>query len=481
MTRLLRTAVCGGLLSIAAPALADNALRSPGVRPAMDSPEAGLWTVAEKAEKDARQSAELNLDADLNAYVREVACKTVPEYCSELRVYVMDRPFFNAQMAPNGYAEVWSGLLLRATTEDELAFVLGHEAGHFAMNHSWESLKAAKSRMTGTMIATAIVGIAGTAAAAGAGSAASAQNIANATGGLVNAMYLGAIASLFSFSRENETDADTFGFDRAVAAGYSPRAGADLWTSLVDEMTSSDFPRVRTRTARTSVFDTHPVAQDRIDALGARAEQTASGGAGADPARHRAAIRPHLAKWLRDDLRRRDFGQTLHLINRLEAGGQDLGVLAYFRGEALRLRRGPGDPEASLAAYTRAIEHPDAPAEAWRELADLAEKRSDREQMADYLITYLQRAPDAGDSAFVRRRIERVRPLPAAPTAEPSPAATQAAAPAPAETAVTDPPAAEPPAPATPLPEPPVANPPAADASAAALSLAPEDLRSPAP
>ena len=54
-------------------------------------------------------------------------------------------------------------------------------------------------------------------------------------------------------------------------------------------------------------------------------------------------IRPFLSAWLADDLRRRDYGQTLLVIERLSSLGEDLGVLNFYRGETLRQRRSDGD------------------------------------------------------------------------------------------------------------------------------------------
>ncbi|HWA23995.1 MAG TPA: M48 family metalloprotease [Caulobacterales bacterium] len=407
--------------------------REVGARPAADSPEAGLWVLSDKAESEAKRSAELNTSAELREYVRSVACKVAATHCPEIRVYVFDRPFFQASMAPNGYMEVWSGLMLRAESEAELAFVLGHETGHYVNSHSWQSLQAVKSRATGAMFATVLIGVAGavasvnagSAAAANGGSAASAVNSINSvTSGLINAVYLGTVASLFSFSREHETIADAFGYDAAVKAGYQPSAGVALWQRLIDETAASDFPKVRNGQARTSVFDSHPVAADRVAALNKLAGDQTGGEEG--KARYRAAIRPFLGPWLRDDLRRRDFGQSLFLIDRLGAGGEDLGVINFYRGEALRLRRKDGDAAAAEAAYREAIRFADAPPETWRQLADFAERRGDHAETARLLQTFLDKAPNAGDAAFARMRLARALGAPApevAPLAAPDPVA----------------------------------------------------------
>lgn len=382
-----------------------QAQRIAGARPDLASDEGGLWAVSDKTEAEAKASAELNADPLLNDYVREVACKVAAEYCGDIRVYVMDRPFFNATMAPNGYTEVWSGLLLRAADEAELAFVLGHEVSHFTQDHSVSAWRAHKNRANATLAVSVGIAVIGAVAAVQAPTSEAAQSIVDTVGNLVDVLYLAQVAAYFRFSREHEAEADRLGLERASAAGYSPHAGPSIWRSLEAETKASEFKRVRERPARTNIFDSHPIVLERIANLEEQARALPAEGA-RPSARHRAAIRPHLTSWLRDDLRRRDFGQTLFLIDRLAAGGEDLGVLNYFRGEAYRLRRGEGDLDQARAAYLAAAAHPDAPVAVWRELGDLRRRERDFEGARAAYETYLAKAPDAGDAWMVQDSLD---------------------------------------------------------------------------
>ena len=384
--------------AVAQPAAAQ---RAAGLRPDVSSVEGGLWAVMDDAEQDAKTRADLNTDPALNAYVREVMCKVAAAYCSDLRVYVMDRPFMNASMASNGYSEVWSGLLLRATDEAEFAYVLGHEVSHFTENHSIEEHQARKTRANVGMALTVVVAVAGAASAAGATSASEAQSIMDATGNMIDLIYLGQVASLFKFSRAQEAEADLLGQKRAAAAGYDPAAAAQSWRGLVLETKGSDFKRVREGETRTSVFSSHPLSSDRIAALDTQGATLKSGGE-RGRARHRAAIRPHLAVWLREDLRRRDFGGTLVIIDRLAADGEDLGVLNYYRGEAYRMRRGEGDLARARDAYLASTVQPDAPPAVWRELGDTRRRDADIAGAKVAYQTYLARAPQAEDAWLVQ-------------------------------------------------------------------------------
>ena len=390
-------------------AQANATLRPANLRPALDSPEGGLWRAADTAELHVKHAAELNQHPALNAYVREVVCKISADYCDELRVYVLDRPFFNAGAAPNGYFEVYSGLLLRARSEDELAFVLGHEVTHFARNHTLAKWDRTKKTANGMMVLQLAVAAGGAAVAYGAAAnGASYQTIDTisiAAQSVSDLIYLSGISALYAYSREQESEADHMGFERAAGAGYSPAGGVGVWSTVVAEAQASDFPKVRASEARASIFDTHPVGVERIEALVGMGGQRSEPDMAAQK-KYRAVIRPHVGAWLKDDLRRRDYGQTLFLIDRLSGLQEDMGVLLFYRGEAFRQRRAAGDALAALESYKAATAYQDAPPAAWRELGEALRKQGDRPGAAQAFQSYLSRAAEAEDRWLVESTLK---------------------------------------------------------------------------
>jgi len=359
--------------------------RPPGLAPTPGSVEGGLWGASDAVERGARSSGERNTDEALNAYVKEVTCKVSPEYCGELRIYVMDRPVFNATASPNGYIEVWSGLLLRAGSEAGLAFAVGHEIGHYSENHTLERWNSTKGWMTAATIVTLGAGVAG-------------AYYQVDLSGIGNMAYMTAIASVFTYGRGQEEEADALGLQRMVAAGYDPSAAPEVWEALRFEGQASTFPSVRRAEAMPSVFRTHPLTTERVESLralaGARTGRL-------ERERYRAAIRPHLSAWLDDELMRRDFGSTLAVIDRLDMDDADAGVLNFYRGEAYRLRRGVGDNISARDAYRAATAHPDAPQAAWRELGDLENRLGDSAAASAAWSRYLEIAVDADDRWIV--------------------------------------------------------------------------------
>lgn len=395
---------------------AQPAFRPANLKPDLSSLEGGIWGESDKAEMALKTSGELNRDQKLTTYVKGVLCRIASQYCGEIRVYVVDRPFLNAGVLPNGCVEINSGLLLRARTEDELAFVLGHEVTHFARNHSlqkWEQNKATKNAVLALQIGVTLGAAAAMYSAASTGSPyapSTIDSISRSAQSLNNLIYLAGLASTFAYSREAETEADELGFRRYHAAHYQAAAASSIWRYVEDENAASDFEAVRRTEARASIFMTHPITAQRIAALTA----LAGADAGAQPARedllrYRAAIRHQMAAWLRDDLRRKDFGQTLFLLDRLAAPGEDLGVINFYRGEAYRLRRREGDIQKSALAYQTASTYPDAPVEAWRELGEALRKGGDKPAAKAAFEAYLEKAPGAKDRWLVEASLKSIQ------------------------------------------------------------------------
>ena len=108
----------------------------PGERPGLETTEAGLWMLMDKMEERLKTSGRVVEDDALDAYMRDIVCRLEPAHCPHIRIYVVDVPYFNANMAPNGMMQVWTGLLVRTENEAQLAFVLGHELAHYVRRHS---------------------------------------------------------------------------------------------------------------------------------------------------------------------------------------------------------------------------------------------------------------------------------------------------------------------------------------------------------
>jgi beta-barrel assembly-enhancing protease len=386
MIRRLMTlgAAAGFAISLSACASTNMEARVVGDRPMdLSTTEASLWYQTDQAEERLRASGRTVEDPALNAFVHGLICEISGPFCADLRLYVVDTPDFNASMAPNGMAVVNTGLLIRAETVDELAFVLGHEFVHFEENHFLERHAAIRNaNITSSILGSAL-------AAAGGGAFTSLTSLA---------AYSGAA----NFSQDQESEADSKGLDYAVAAGYSATAGAEIWSHFLAELSASDLDAVRNRRGG-GILGTHPHIERRIEDLTAQAETLPS--PEQDQASYRALIRPHLHTWLADHVVRQDHGATLVLIDRLSEQGTDLGVLLNARGRVLVLRGDEGDTEEALETFQTAATHDDAPADVWRSIAEIHRQAGRHADAAAAFQSYLDRAPDARDRALIESLI----------------------------------------------------------------------------
>jgi predicted Zn-dependent protease len=356
----------------------------PGATPPIQSDEAGLWMTMAQVERDLVTSGELVDDPKLQSYVHDIGCRLAPQYCGDLRIYVVEHPDFNASMAPNGFMTVWTGLILRCENEAQLATVIGHEIGHYQRRHTlalWRSVRASSNAVMVFSMAAAMAGI---------GSA----------GYLAQAVALG---RLMQFSRDQEREADKLGFDMMVKAGYDPREAAKIWKGLVAEMKAGDVDEPFIFLA------THPPSKERFRTLRAMAASARSTGTERGEKRFLEITMPHRDEWLAAELKRRRYGRDQVVLDRLMKTGVGLGGLYYYQGELYRRRDEEGDTEKAVAAYHKALDYPDAPAKTYRSLGFVEWRLNQPAKARVAFQRYLTLATDAGDRAMIESYVEKLQ------------------------------------------------------------------------
>lgn len=373
-------------LALAAAGAAVPPAALPGHVPERGSVEDELRYAMDRAERKLREHPLRVRDAALEAYVHDVACRVAGEYCGELRVYVIEQPWFNASMAPNGMLVVWTGALLRCRDEAELAVVLGHEFAHFRQRHSLVQWR--KAKRTSAFLGTFGL-VAWGAGAAAAGPAAS---------------LLGA-ASMYGHSRDAEREADAIGLAAAVAQGYEAAAAPRLWQRMKAEEDA------RRHGKPLPVFATHPRTAERLADVTATAARLPAGGeSGRD--RYQAAVAPHFARWLRGELSRRMYDSSARVIGDLlaDAPPAHQSLLSYYLSEAHRRRGGPGDAARAAELLARSLALPDPPAEAWRDQGLALRDAGRHEEASASLRRYLDLSPEADDAEFIASYLASLEP-----------------------------------------------------------------------
>jgi beta-barrel assembly-enhancing protease len=397
--RVLAGTACGCLVGFGVSAVAKVApaeltpLVPPDYEP-KDADERGLWQAFDKLEREIVGSDLLIGDASLSAYLEKVTRGLLGDYKGDLRVYAMRDAAFNASMCPNGMMLVHSGLLARARNEAQLAAVIGHECGHYLRLHS---IRGWRDRRSKSAVA-AFISVAG-----GAATGATGTNWYD----LANAISNGLILSVFSFSREMESEADSYGIKLLREAGYAPHAASEVWSQLIDERKASAAERNKKyRDGSASALSTHPPTSERMFALKAAAmemEGRAPTGTVHETRREEylAAIAPIRQSLIDEQVRLNDPGASLYLVNSLAQDGWN-GVLRYNEGEVYRLRDQEGDAQRAADAYAAAVAHADAPPEAHRAHGYALLKSGQTSEGRQALEQYLTLKPDASDAAMVR-------------------------------------------------------------------------------
>lgn len=184
-------------------------------------------------------------DPEIKFYVRSVVeriLKGVPPQPFNFETNVIYSPVLNAFATPGGFVCVFSGLLVNLEDEDSLAGILSHEIAHVTQRHIASRIDRSKYISIGTL-----VGLVGAMLAGG----------GDGSGAMIAGTMAASQAALLSYSREDETDADKFGLQYMMKAGYNPKGLAKSFQVLQDKSlgAGSDFP---------TYLSTHPNINGRI-------------------------------------------------------------------------------------------------------------------------------------------------------------------------------------------------------------------------
>jgi len=168
--------------------------------------------------------------------------------------FVIKDSSINAFAVPGGFIGVHSGLILKTSSESELASVLAHEIAHVTQRHIARTIEASQ-RLSFPALAALIVAavLAGAAGVPQAGEAALAVVMA------------GNVQMQINFTRLHEKEADRVGMQTLAKAGFEPRDMPRFFENLQASMRyyEDGVPEF---------LRTHPVTTDRIAEAYSRAK-----------------------------------------------------------------------------------------------------------------------------------------------------------------------------------------------------------------
>ena len=390
---------------------------APGDRPELDTDEAGLWQAMERDEFTLRTSSAVIRDPGLQQYLESVLCQAAPDYCADIRLYVIPSPDFNAAMGPNGVMLIFTGLLLRIENEAQLAAVMSHEVGHFVRRHSLQQLRAWRSRTAGLQTFAAVLSAGASIASAQANSALAAgdlstavsrydlaSTIASAGSALLSSLQVWAIMGQLEYSRDQETESDDLGLDWMATAGYDPGVVDDIWQYMQEEDEASEL-------GIPAYLRTHPLPEERMLRNRQRAAELTADHPDAraiQPETFMASIAPYRHAWLGSTRAGLDRQSEELLIERQRQLGVDPGLVLFHEADMLRKHGEPHQSNLALRTHQRATDHPGAPPEAFREIGLLQWENDRLVEARSAFSEYLSRAPDAPDYLLIHSYIEEL-------------------------------------------------------------------------
>ncbi len=356
-----------------------NHLIEPGYQPEEAQDEQGLWMEFEEMERQLNKSALLVRDAGLRNYVEGIVCRVAGDYCNDFRVYLVRNPGFNASMTATGMMQVWTGLIVRASSTDEIAAVIGHEIAHYTRLHSLQGFRQLKAKMAqasffdlGFAVLTGVSAPLGQAAA---------------------------ILNYLSFNREQETEADLLGTRLLAEANYDPHASYRVWYQLLEEEAAAEV-----KSEKAGIFSqTHPNSETRASYLKSYVDGR-YGPPDVEPITDQELLDILNSNYLllmEDQLDTNRFGRTRSILERHTRMGVNPGLVNYFFGEMYRQRAADGDQDLAIAAYTKSIESGSAPAPAYKNLGYLYLRSKDLQRAKDHFRQYLEVSPEASDRAMI--------------------------------------------------------------------------------
>ncbi len=280
------------------------------------------------------------VDPELTIYINQVGKKLAavsgnPELPYEFVVLNNDVP--NAWALPGGKMAINRGLLVHLQDEAQLAAVLGHEIVHAAARHS------ASQQSRGTLLNAGVM-LAGVAAA---------SSESDYAGLAMGAVGVGANAWMSKYSRHHELEADRYGMEYMMKAGYDPMGAVELQETFVK------LSEGRQSNWLEGLFASHPPSQERVSANRRTAEQNPGG------VRNKAAFDRAMAQVRKDQpaydnytaamkaANDKDYGKALSLVDTATKRQPKENLFWELKGQ---LQAQQNKPDEAIQAFNRSIQ-----------------------------------------------------------------------------------------------------------------------------
>lgn len=211
----------------------------------LEPSDADLVPLAAEAWEQTKKETPISRDARANQRLQAVGQKisrVAPVQNAAWEFVVFDSKELNAFVLPGGKVGFYKGLIDFVDNDDQIAAVMGHEAGHVVARHAAKRAGQQSAASLGVALGGAALG----------GLPRDQQEMA------IGILGAGAtVGVLLPFSRNNELEADKLGVDYMHACGYDVKQSVRLWEKM--GAASTNHP--------TEWMSTHPDPNTRIAEL----------------------------------------------------------------------------------------------------------------------------------------------------------------------------------------------------------------------
>ncbi len=305
---------------------------------------------------------DLVLEPEINAYVSRVGHRIAevsdrPELPWEFNV--INNPTPNAWALPGGKVAIYRGLLTELDSEAELAAVLSHEIVHSAARHGAQNIERA------TLLQTALSGL------------------EHSLGGLqqgdllLGATNVGAQLLTAKYSRDKELEADRYGIDYMIRAGYNPEGAVTLQEKLLANSEKRSWLE--------GLLATHPPSEQRLEANRKRVEALSpEGRTGAELySRTMTPLKQNAAAYAQYDAARASYneGRLPDAERGVRRALKTESTESHFWGLLGSILSTKGDTTGAMDAFNQAIVLNDNYFDHFLQRAAVHEKLGDTQQM----------------------------------------------------------------------------------------------------
>ena len=341
--------------------------------------------VAEAVQKI--ESSDLIIKNDsLTNYINSVALKLfgreiIDKYKIDIKI-IRDKDF-NAFAFPDGHIYIHSGLLGQMDNEAQLAALIGHESIHVINGHAFKGSKNLEDKANSIALLNILT--------AGIG------------GGLIG--LAGSITgelSIYGYARDLETEADVFGLDYYIKAGYDPNESTVLFQHLIDQLKANKIEEPY-------YYSTHPKLSSRIEKykelLNKNYRNVKSDFKNETVFYNNASFIIALSAEMMIAANQPQFAKKSigRLLDRDSLSANNW----YLRAEMQRKLSANAESDSVVSLYSKSISCDSTFAPSLKRLGVIHYKKKDYRKCVEYLEKYFVMVPDDKDRKFLQSYIDK--------------------------------------------------------------------------